>query len=148
MFDGCTSLVNAPALPATTLVDYCYDGMFYNCTSLVTAPELPATTLAKNCYNNMFRGCTSLVNAPKLPATTLANSCYTCMFYNCKKLRTIYCKALYSSGTTMITTSIGSNWLYGVTNNSSCKFYKNPNLTISTRGSNTVPTYWTILNWT
>ena len=46
MFQGCTSLVNAPELPATTLSNYCYQNMFYGCTSLksirckakVTAP--------------------------------------------------------------------------------------------------------------
>ena len=86
MFEGCTSLVNAPVLPATTLEHICYYGMFRNCTSLVNAPVLPATTLAGSCYYNMFEGCTSLVNAPVLPATTLADSCYAYMFENCKSL--------------------------------------------------------------
>ena len=34
--------------------------MFYSCTSLAQAPELPATTLKSACYKAMFRGCTSL----------------------------------------------------------------------------------------
>ena len=34
MFQGCTSLTQAPALPATTLADYCYFSMFQGCTSL------------------------------------------------------------------------------------------------------------------
>lgn len=34
--------------------------MFYGCTSLTTAPALPATTLANHCYDYMFVGCTSL----------------------------------------------------------------------------------------
>ena len=34
--------------------------MFYNCSSLTEAPELPATTLTNYCYNNMFSGCNSL----------------------------------------------------------------------------------------
>ena len=34
--------------------------MFYNCTSLTQAPELPATTLVVGCYQDMFGGCTSL----------------------------------------------------------------------------------------
>ena len=86
MFDGCTSLVQAPELPATTLASYCYSNMFRGCTSLVQAPELPATTLKPRCYNNMFNGCTSLVNAPELPATTLANICYFNMFNGCTSL--------------------------------------------------------------
>lgn len=88
MFQGCTSLVNAPQLPATTLVDYCYSGMFRGCTSLVNTPELPATTLALQCYKNMFYDCTSLVNAPELPATTLAKSCYQFLFTGCTSLTT------------------------------------------------------------
>ena len=34
MFQGCTALTQAPALPATTMAGYCYEYMFYNCTSL------------------------------------------------------------------------------------------------------------------
>ena len=86
MFYGCTSLVQAPKLHATTLADYCYNSMFYGCTSLTQAPELPATTLADNCYGNMFLGCKSLTQAPKLPATALATYCYEHMFYGCKSL--------------------------------------------------------------
>jgi hypothetical protein len=60
MFDGCSSLTTAPALPATTLATGCYRGMFYNCTSLTTAPALPATTLATACYRAMFYNCSKL----------------------------------------------------------------------------------------
>ena len=86
MFYGCTSLTQAPALPATTLSSHCYSNMFYGCTSLTQAPTLPATTLADFCYDNMFRGCTSLAQAPALPATMLADWCYNCMFYGCTSL--------------------------------------------------------------
>ena len=74
------------SLPATTLTEECYNGMFYGCTSLITAPQLPATTLARNCYQEMFSGCTSLTTTPKLPATTLADWCYRSMFYGCISL--------------------------------------------------------------
>ena len=86
MFRDCTSLTQAPELPATTLANYCYQAMFYGCTSLTQAPELPATTLAGSCYVNMFNNCTSLTQAPELPATTLANNCYTGMFSGCTSL--------------------------------------------------------------
>lgn len=90
MFQGCTSLTTAPALPATTLADDCYDMMFYNCSSLTTAPNtLPATTLADMCYNQMFQGCTSLTTAPSLPATTLAYYCYQDMFAYCTSLSSV-----------------------------------------------------------
>ena len=89
MFQGCTSLVTAPALPATTLAENCYRGMFYDCTSLTTAPELPATTLESSCYRYMFYGCTSLTTAPSiLSATTLAVYCYSSMFQGCTSLST------------------------------------------------------------
>ena len=86
MFQGCTSLTQAPALPATTLTSNCYHGMFQGCTSLTQAPALPATTLAPSCYYRMFQGCTSLTQAPALPATTLAPSCYFGMFSGCTSL--------------------------------------------------------------
>lgn len=86
LFAGCTLLTSAPALPATTLSLRCYASMFYGCTSLTAAPALPATTLAQTCYANMFEGCTSLITAPALPATTLTPSCYSNMFYGCTAL--------------------------------------------------------------
>ena len=95
LFQGCTSLTTAPALPATTLVNNCYNSMFSGCTSLTTAPALPATTLATNCYLMMFYNCRSLISAPAvLPAETLVagtsenNGCYGQMFYGCTSLTT------------------------------------------------------------
>ena len=60
MFQGCTGLIQAPALPATTLANKCYRYMFRNCTGLTQVPALPATTLVTYCYSGMFNGCTSL----------------------------------------------------------------------------------------
>lgn len=89
MFENCTSLTTAPALPATTLSNYCYFYMFSGCTSLATAPVLNAMSLAQLCYSNMFNGCSSLANVQaSLPATTLADSCYINMFYHCTSLTT------------------------------------------------------------
>ena len=86
MFLGCTSLTTPPALPAKTLAASCYDGMFYGCTALASAPALPATGLAYSCYAHMFLGCASLTSAPALPATKLAASCYEYMFSGCTSL--------------------------------------------------------------
>ena len=89
MFAGCTNLTTAPELPAMAMKNQCYNGMFMSCTSLTTAPDLPATTLANYCYDNMFTNCTSLTTAPSvLPATTLADYCYYRMFYDCTSLTT------------------------------------------------------------
>ena len=94
LFEGCTSLVKAPVLPATTLAPSCYRDMFNGCTSLVEAPVLPATDFlnidvsldASNCYESMFFGCTSLTKAPELPATRINIRCYHNMFYGCTSL--------------------------------------------------------------
>lgn len=86
MFSGCTSLMKAPALPATKLANSCYEAMFYECTSLTQAPSLPSTTLFDECYAFMFYGCNSLTQAPTLPVTTLANKCYSNMFQGCTSL--------------------------------------------------------------
>ena len=90
LFDNCKGLTNANKLilPATTLSDYCYSGMFRECTNLVTTPKLPALTLRDNCYAAMFSTCVNLKNAPDLPATVLAEHCYDLMFYNCTSLIT------------------------------------------------------------
>ena len=88
LFSGCSSLISAPDLPATTLASNCYDSMFNGCTSLTAAPMLPAEMLASSCYAAMFNGCTSLTTAPMLPAEMLASSCYSSMFNGCTSLAT------------------------------------------------------------
>ena len=70
-----------------TIADWCYSNMFDGCTSLTTAPALPATTLANGCYRNMFNGCTSLTTPPELPATTLNARCYYEMFCYCTNIK-------------------------------------------------------------
>ena len=95
LFYNNTYIVNAQnlKLPATTLATSCYYYMFQGCTSLTNAPALPATTLANECYGYMFYGCTSLTSAPALPATTLIENCYMNMFYGCTSLNYIKCLA-------------------------------------------------------
>ena len=139
MFNGCTSLVNAPELPATTLAIYCCQYMFNDCTSLVNAPELPATTLADYCYQYMFNGCTSLVNAPELPATTLKRLCYSNMFKGCEKVSLISTRQTSFNGCT--------NWLSGVAQ--SGIFYCPTSLGMDetiTRGESACPEGWTVIN--
>ena len=96
LFRRCDTIVDASKLELPTiLANFCFHEMFYGCTSLVNAPALPATTLANYCYYCMFEGCTSLTTAPTLPATTLANYCYYCMFEGCTKLNYIKMLATY-----------------------------------------------------
>ena len=90
MFVFQNNLVNgAVELPALTMKDNCYRGMFQECSSLLYPPELPATHLAQGCYSNMLQYCTSLTKAPKLPATVLATDCYKQMFRNDQSLAEI-----------------------------------------------------------
>ena len=91
MFSECTALTEAPALPATSLATGCYSAMFSCCSALVNAPALPATALAEGCYGNMFDACSSLVAAPDLPALILQNGCYSYMFRDCSSLQTVRC---------------------------------------------------------
>lgn len=140
MFQNCKSLVKAPKiLPAMTLANSCYAGMFNGCTSLVTAPELPATTLAEYCYNSMFRGCTSLITAPALPATTLVDSCYIAMFDGCTSLDNIKCLA-----TDISANNCTGNWVDGVA--SSGTFVKNASMNEWTTGTSGIPEGWTVIN--
>lgn len=90
-----SALVDASLLKLSTnkLVPNCYRKMFSECTSLTQAPDLPATTLSANCYDSMFYGCTSLTQAPELPATQLTEYCYRDMFSGCNKLNYIKCLA-------------------------------------------------------
>ena len=136
MFQGDTSLVNAPALPATTLATYCYASMFNGCTALVNAPALPATTLAAYCYHAMFYGNTSLVNAPALPATTLATYCYQMMFQTSRNLREIHCLA------TSISATRATYYWVGVVSGSG-NFYTGGADVPWTTGVNGIPSGWT-----
>ena len=141
MFYGCTSLVSAPDLPATTIADSCYLEMFSECTSLAFAPSaLPATTLDMFCYQSMFNGCSALAFAPVLPATTLAECCYNAMFYGCSSLSEVnvsftdWNEEGYSTG----------GWLDGV---SSTGIFNCPAaLDTTTRDANHVPEEWVVVN--
>ena len=141
LFNYCSNLYTYDAkkivLPATTLANYCYYGMFRGCTSLTTAPDLPATTLADYCYYGMFQGCTALVKAPELPATALVTSCYNNMFSGCSSLN--YIKAMF---TTEPSGSYTSNWVSGVA--ATGTFVKSDAATWDVSGNNGVPTGWTV----
>lgn len=135
MFWGCTGLAKAPALPATTLANRCYSEMFFTCRGLTQAPALPATTLSNYCYSDMFSLCTGLTQAPALPATTLAQFCYNSMFSGCSGLNEVTCLATDVSATNCTT-----NWLSGVS--ASGDFYT-PQATDWSSGASGIPTNWT-----
>ena len=80
LFDGCSVLTSAPELPATTLAEDCYHGMFWYCTNLESAPELPATTLMKDCYNLMFGYCEKLSTVTMLAPSTEITGKDNCVY--------------------------------------------------------------------
>ena len=88
LFEYCASLTKAPLL-LNALAPCSYIGTFWKCTSLTQAPSLPATNLATACYRMMFSGCESLTKAPELPATVLVDRCYSNMFEFCSKLKEV-----------------------------------------------------------
>ena len=81
LFIYCAALTSAPELPATTLADECYYGMFGGCTSLTATPELPATKLADYCYASMFADCTKLSTVTMLAPGDQITSCTNCVAY-------------------------------------------------------------------
>ena len=141
LFAACGSLTTSPELPATTLAEECYYGMFYNCTSLTTPPELPAMILAKRCYAYMFHNCKSLTTSPELAAKTLVESCYVAMFWYCSKLEKI----------TMLATDINaydclSSWTRDVS--PSGIFIKAADMkSLSNRGESGIPSGWTVIDY-
>lgn len=58
--------VDGLVMPATSLVESCYESMFQGCTYLVSAPLLPATAGATNCYKNMYNSCSSLTTVKSM----------------------------------------------------------------------------------
>ena len=61
------------------MTKYCYNNMFNGCTSLVNPPALPATELAQNCYAYMFNGCNGITGHVDLPGLELKKDCYRAM---------------------------------------------------------------------
>lgn len=85
-------------LPTMSLTPHCYRAMFSNSYSLTTTPALPATTLNQYCYWYMFENA-AITTAPDLLAATLPQ--YSCgyMFTGCTQLTYIKCMATDHSAT-------------------------------------------------
>ena len=115
--------------------------MFYGCTSLTSAPSLPATTLADGCYAGMFSNCTSLTSAPSLPATTLAEYCYNGMFYNCNKLALIDVNFTSWNPTDATTNWMNG----AGTQATGTKTFTCPSTLPKTTGKDNIPSGWTII---
>ena len=139
-YPGGTFIINASGLllPATTLSENCYSGMFAGCFELTDTPtELPALTLAPGCYSNMFEGCDMIPAAPHLPATELVDRCYASMFSGCGTIEQVTCLA-----TTINGTDCTKEWLYEVNNPGT--FTKAKGASCWSSGSNGIPWGWDV----
>lgn len=137
-FSGCTGLFSAEnlVLPAATLVNSCYMGMFGGCTNMKDAPAIPATALAEGCCSSMFIACKNLEIGPELNAETLYSSSYGWMFQACNKLKYIKCMA------TNVPIDSTTNWLYSVSPTGT--FVKKAGVTWLT-GNSGIPSGWTVI---
>ena len=70
MFSGCTSLENAPVLPATKLVTSCYSNMFYGCSKLNYVKALFTDNSATRCTSRWLEGVASSGTFVKNAAAT------------------------------------------------------------------------------
>lgn len=134
-------------LPATACTEQCYRNMFAGA-NVVTPPKLPALTLAPYCYCNMFINAKQLEVSPDLLAPVLVEGCYTGMLHMQgsmteaqKKLRYCRCLATNISARNCVTYFFNdSNVAQGGV------FVKAASNNSWTRGSNGIPSRWTIVN--
>ena len=117
MFNGCTALTTAPALPATALTDYCYYEMFRGCTALTTAPALPATTLSDYCYQKMFYKCSNLNYVVCLAPNIPASNCVKNWLYQVASSGTFVKAPNMTSWTTNSANGIPSGWTVNTMDN-------------------------------
>jgi hypothetical protein len=92
--------VDGLVLPATSLVESCYESMFEGCNGLVSAPLLPATVGVTNCYKNMYKNCSNLTTVKSMLHSPSAS--YTASWLD----------SVASSGTFFF--SSGQSWPTGV----------------------------------
>ena len=149
MFAGCTNLIFPSDLPSVILADQCYYQMFYGCTNLHAGPLLPSRNLFyMTCYFGMFYGCTSLLTAPFLPASYIPQYCYGSMFQNCSSLSYIKCLA-----TGKASTNSTQDWVSEVAQSGTfCKHpdAKHPDAAVGGAlwpfGTGGIPSSWTIVD--
>lgn len=119
--------------------------MFKNCTSLVNAPELPALTVPNNGYYGMFMNCASLVKAPVLPANSFGSGAYSSLFNGCISLNYIKCLATQANFFSVKTITY-PDWVKNVSSKGT--FVKSPNALWTLTRNNTygIPSGWTIVD--
>ena len=126
MFNGCKSLTKAPALPATTLANYCYNSMFFGCSSLIEAPELPATRLTGSCYYGMFNSANNL-NWIKALFTDTPNVFNTNGWVKGVSAHGVFVKSIEASWTTAGVNAVPKGWEVIYFDKNEGKYYRTKN---------------------
>ena len=76
MFQDCVNMEKAiKELPCTALTEGCYQQMLQNCKKITKTPILSASTLVDFCYNGMFNACTHLTEVTCYATDVSANGC-------------------------------------------------------------------------
>lgn len=119
---------------ATAITSYC---------TLSTVPALPATTLAEGCYMGMFMFHDRFTTAPDLLAKNVPIGAYSMMFVDCHNLN--YIKMTATNIESMDENTLGSlyDWVEDVA--ASGTFVKSASLSLPT-GVNGIPSGWTVQN--
>jgi len=80
------------ALPATTLSNQCYRGMFKDCVNLTNVVSvLPAKTATLKCYQQMYLHCTGLTQIRcNIDLENTATDCCNAMFSGCTNVTNTY----------------------------------------------------------
>lgn len=159
-------------LPALTLHESSYNGMFRGVTNLQHGPKMLAITSAKECCASMFEGCVNLEEAIEIKFTSLSQQCCMRMFCmnRTSKITTpkmtkspilkcstwssdCYMEMFEGNGnlneiTCLLETPGGTtNWVQHA-GAATGTFYKNPSATWSQGGTENVPSGWTIVDYT
>ena len=151
LFDGCSALVSAEDLemPATELGQYTCNKMFNSCSGLISPPKvLPATTISNNCYYGMFWSCAKLEKSPAIYATNVTTSGRYNMFNGCKALKTIRVNHTDWTGTPVPSNPF-KQWVTSVpTSGTGLKFYCPPTLPRTINANDNIPSSsWTIYSY-
>lgn len=90
---NCKTIISAKDLiiPMENTYTNCFKSMFDGCSNLVEPPALlPALSVNDASYRNMFKDCSSLKRSPVIRAQSYKSTSFQQMFLNCKSLEYIY----------------------------------------------------------
>ncbi len=146
MYWRCTALTDASPMHVTfdTTGQYTFYQMFQGCTSLVEAPDLSSiTTVGDQSMYRMFYNCTSLTAPPDFSVvSTVGTGSFSECFYGCSSLAVAYTPNISTWDTTVF-----NNWLYGVAASGTLEAANSAlSSLIPTNSASGCPSGWTVVN--